>query len=75
LVALAAVELMRLTHSVDVGIDEIVKLLEKDQVLTAEVLRLAQSVAYVTKANVRSIHAAVSRIGLNRAADLFLRAA
>ena len=70
-----AVELIQLSRRANVCLDEIVKILEKDQVLAAEVLRLAQSAAYSTKLDVRSIQGAVSRIGLSRAADLFLRAA
>jgi hypothetical protein len=70
-----AIELMRLSRNKDVGIDDVVKVLEKDQVLTADLLRLAQSAAYIARSDARSIHGAVSRIGLNRAADLFLRAA
>lgn len=69
-----AIELVRLSRKSQVGIQDIVKLLEKDQVLTADVLRLAQSAAFSGRSDVRSIHSAIDRIGLNRAADLFLRA-
>jgi HD-like signal output (HDOD) protein len=70
-----ALELMRLSRKMDVGIEEIAGVLERDQVLAAEVLKLAQSVAYSSKVDVRSIQSAVTRIGLNRASDMFLRAA
>ncbi len=70
-----AVELIQLSRRADVALDEIVKVLEKDQVLAAELLRLAQSAAFSTRLDIRSLHGAVSRIGLTRTADLFLRAA
>jgi len=70
-----AIELIRLSRRADVGVEEIVKVLEKDQVLAADVLRLAQSAVFCSKLDVRSVHGAVSRIGLTRTADLFLRAA
>jgi len=70
-----AVELIQLSRKADVSINEIVNVLERDQVLTADVLRLAQSAVYSSKLDVRSIQDAVSRVGLARASDLFLRAA
>lgn len=69
-----AIELMRLSRRTDVRVDDIVMVLEKDHVLTAEVLRLAQSAAFATKGDIRSILAAIQRIGFERAAELFLRA-
>jgi HD-like signal output (HDOD) protein len=74
LLPVVAIELVRLSRKSQVGITDIVHLLEKDQVLTADVLRLAQSVTFLARSDVRSIHEAIDRIGLNRAADLFLRA-
>jgi|GEM_PF-2557495 len=70
-----AVELVRLSYKLDVGIQDVVQVLEKDPVLAGDVLRLAQSVVYSTRDEPRTIQQAIQRIGLRRAADLFLRAA
>lgn len=70
-----AVELVRLSQKPNTSLSDIVKVLERDPVLAADVLRVAQSAAFSGRTEVRSIQEAVNRVGLNRAADLFLRVA
>lgn len=71
-----ALRLLELTKNPDVPFREVGALLEEDQLLTAEVLRIAQSAHYSppNAAPVRSLEEAVSRLGLRRVGELFLQA-
>lgn len=70
-----AMKLLRLSQKVETSISDLVTVLEIDPVLTADVLRLAQSVAFSNGREPKSINDCITRIGLRRAGDLFLRAA
>ena len=59
-----ALELMELAKQPSVAFNGIVQVLETDALLAAEVLRLAQSPAFVRKVPPRTLAAAVSRLGL-----------
>lgn len=68
-----ALDLMKLTRQPDVSITEVRTLLERDALLAAKVLQLAQSALYSRGAPVRSLHEAISRLGLRTLGDLFLQ--
>jgi HD-like signal output (HDOD) protein len=68
-----ALDLMRLTRQPDVSLAEVRTLLERDALLAAKVLQLAQSALYSRGAPVRSLHEAISRLGLRTLGDLFLQ--
>lgn len=68
-----ALELMKLTRQPGVSLAEVRQLLERDPLLAAKVLQLAQSALYARGAPVRSLHEAINRLGLRTLADLFLQ--
>jgi HD-like signal output (HDOD) protein len=68
-----ALELMKLTRQPGVSLVEVRKLLERDPLLAGKVLQLAQSALYSRGAPVRSLHDAISLLGLRTLADLFLQ--
>ena len=68
-----ALELMKLTRQQDVSLVEVRNLLERDTLLAAKVLQLAQSALYSRGTPVRSLHEAISRLGLRTLGDLFLQ--
>jgi HD-like signal output (HDOD) protein len=68
-----ALELMKLTRQPGVSVAEVRKLLERDALLAAKVLQLAQSALYSRGAPVRSLHDAISLLGLRTLGDLFLQ--
>ena len=68
-----ALDLMKLTRQPDVSLAEVRTLLERDALLAAKVLQLAQSALYSRGAPVRSLHEAISRLGLRTLGDLFLQ--
>jgi HD-like signal output (HDOD) protein len=68
-----ALELMKLTRQPGVSLAEVRKLLERDPLLAGKVLQLAQSALYSRGAPVRSLHDAISLLGLRTLADLFLQ--
>ncbi len=70
-----ALELLALSRKPSIGIRDIAALLERDPVLTADTLRIAQSAAFQGASPIRSIDEALVRMGLRRASDLFFRAA
>jgi putative nucleotidyltransferase with HDIG domain len=70
-----AIELLELTRRPAIPIDRIVRLLENDQLLAAEVLRLAQSAVYSSGRRVYSLTDAVVRLGIRGTSDLLLEAA
>lgn len=70
-----ALQLISLSRKASVTMRDIAALLEKDPVLTAATLRIAQSPMYRGNTPIRAIDDALVRLGIRRASDLFLRAA
>jgi HD-like signal output (HDOD) protein len=71
----AAVEVLRLSQMADVGIDDIVLVLEKDTLLAGQVLKLAQSAFYTGKSPAKTlVHAAV-RLGISTLRNVVLESA
>jgi len=68
-----ALELMKVTRQPGVSLVEVRKLLERDPLLAAKVLQIAQSALYSRGSPVRSLHDAISLLGLRTLADLFLQ--
>jgi HD-like signal output (HDOD) protein len=68
-----ALELMKLTRQQGVSIAEVRQLLERDPLLAAKVLQIAQSALYSRGSPVRSLHDAISLLGLRVLGDLFLQ--
>lgn len=61
-----AIELVNLSRNEDVELEEVVRLLERDQVLAGIVMRLVSSSLYAGRTPVASLHQAVVRIGLKK---------
>jgi HD-like signal output (HDOD) protein len=72
----AALKLLALSKKSNVDLRQVQRVLEEDQLLAAEVLRVAQSSAYAGTARspVRTLEEALLRLGLARVTDLFLHA-
>lgn len=70
-----AMEVHRLLQSADVSMPAVVALIETDALIAAEVLRIAQTPAYVTRHAPASLRDAVSRLGLDTIRDLVFEAA
>lgn len=70
-----AVELMTLSARPDVGIPEIVALLERDSLIAGRVLQVASSAALAGGAKIGSLREAVMRLGLLRIRDLVMQIA
>ena len=70
-----AFEVQRLASSPVTTFSQVAQILEKDPLLTADVLRLARSPAYSRSTSVRSIREAVGRIGLKSVVDMVWQAA
>jgi HD-like signal output (HDOD) protein len=68
-----AVELMRLTRQSQVRLAEVRQVLERDPLLAARVLQLAQSALYSGGVPIRSLDEAISRLGLRTLEELFLQ--
>jgi HD-like signal output (HDOD) protein len=68
-----ALELMKVTRQPGVSVAEVRKLLERDTLLAAKVLQIAQSALYSRGSPVRSLHEAISLLGLRTLGDLFLQ--
>jgi HD-like signal output (HDOD) protein len=68
-----ALELMKVTRQPGVSVAEVRKLLERDTLLAAKVLQLAQSALYSRGSPVRSLHEAINLLGLRTLSDLFLQ--
>lgn len=65
-----ATELLALSRRADVGFQDVTKTLERDPMLAAAVLRLAQSPAYATRIAPSSLLDAVQRLGLLTVRDM-----
>ncbi|HEX7488852.1 MAG TPA: HDOD domain-containing protein, partial [Anaeromyxobacteraceae bacterium] len=70
-----ALEVMQLAARPNVQFDEVVEVLQKDPVLAARVLSIAQSAFYASRSPVMSLHQATIRLGLKTLRDLVLEAA
>lgn len=70
-----ALEVMNLAGQRDVDLGEVVKLLERDPVLAARVLALAQSAQYARRSPVVTLRQAAVRLGLETLTHLVLQAA
>jgi putative nucleotidyltransferase with HDIG domain len=68
-----AVELMKLTRQPHVQLGAVRQLLERDSMLAARVLQLAQSALYSRGTPIRSLDEAISRLGLRTLEELFLQ--
>ncbi len=70
----SAIQLLDITRQPDVTVSAVTALLEQDQLLAAEVLKLAQSALYnPSNQPVRTLGEAVTRLGLRRTSDLFFQ--
>lgn len=70
-----ALEVMKLSQRPDVRFEEVVALLQKDAVLAARVLSIAQSSAYAARSPIQTLHQASVRLGLKTMRDVVLEAA
>jgi HD-like signal output (HDOD) protein len=70
-----AMELMELAQTPEVPLAELVKVLEKDPVLAARVLAIAQSAHYARRSPVTSLRQAAVRLGIEALTQLVLQAA
>ena len=70
-----ALDVMSLAEREDVDVAEIVRLLERDQMLAATVLRLVSSPLYAGRTPIRNLHAAVVRLGVRVIRDVVFEAA
>jgi HD-like signal output (HDOD) protein len=68
-----AMELMRLTRQSQVRLPEVRQVLERDPLLAARVLQLAQSALYSGGVAIRSLDEAITRLGLRTLEELFLQ--
>jgi HD-like signal output (HDOD) protein len=70
-----ALDVMALAESEDADVGEIVRLLERDQMLAATVLRLVSSPLYAGRAPIKNLRAAVVRLGVRIIRDVVFEAA
>jgi putative nucleotidyltransferase with HDIG domain len=70
-----ALEVMHLSQRPDVKFEEVVALLQKDAVLAARVLSIAQSSAYAARSPIQTLQQAAVRLGLKTMRDVVLEAA
>jgi HD-like signal output (HDOD) protein len=70
-----ALDVMALAEREDTDVSEIVSLLERDQMLAASVLRLVSSPLYAGHTPIRSLKAAVVRLGVRTIRDVVFEAA
>ncbi|MCP5070354.1 MAG: HDOD domain-containing protein [bacterium] len=70
-----AQEVLVISQSPEVEIDKVVELLENDQMLAAQVLRVAGSSAYAAAAKIDSLSGALMRLGLQTVRDVVLEVA
>jgi putative nucleotidyltransferase with HDIG domain len=71
----ASLQLLALAKNSNVRIAEIARVLEQDQMLTAMVLRIANSAIHRAGRDVTTIEDAINRIGLRRMTEIVLEAA
>lgn len=70
-----ALDVMAVAEREDADVAEIVRLLERDQMLAATVLRLVSSPLYAGRSPIKSLHAAVVRLGVRTIRDVVFEAA
>jgi HD-like signal output (HDOD) protein len=70
-----ALEIMELSQRPEVSFDEVSAVLEKDPLLAAKVLSIAQSAVYAPRSPILSLRQATIRLGLKTLRDLVLEAA
>jgi len=68
-----AIELLNLSRSPKVEFDQITAVLQKDPLVAAQVLKVAQSAAYARGARLTSLQDAVVRLGLETVAGVFMQ--
>ena len=66
----AALELTALTRKSNVSYDQVARVIEKDPLIAASVLKLVQSPVYGGRARVQSLRDALSRLGINTLRDV-----
>ncbi len=71
----AAIQLVQLSQKPEVTFAEMRRLIEREPILAASVLRTARSAAYNATGAVRTLEEAMVRLGLRTLADFFLEAA
>jgi len=70
-----ALEVMQLSQRPSVQFGEVVTLLERDAMLAAKVLAMAQSAAFAARSPITSLYQATVRLGLNTLRNIVLEAA
>lgn len=70
-----ALDLMQLSQRPDVDFEKVVQLLERDPVLAARVLSIAQSPLYASRTPILSLRVATVRMGLKTVRDIVMEAA
>jgi len=65
-----ALELTELTRRADVSYAQVTQVLERDPLVLAQVLKVAQSPAFATKTPVQSVGEALNRLGMNALRDI-----
>ena len=70
-----ALDLMHLAQRPDVDFEKVVQLLERDPVLAARVLSIAQSPLYASRTPILSLRVATIRMGLKTVRDIVMEAA
>lgn len=68
------VELLEMSRRPDVDLNQVLKLLEKDALLAASVLKVARSPAFAGSMEVVSLHQALVRLGLKTLTEIVLQA-
>jgi HD-like signal output (HDOD) protein len=70
-----ATEIVALGNRDDVEIEDVVKVLERDEMLAGAVVRLVNSPLYVGRGAIRSLREAVIRVGVRKVQDVVFEAA
>jgi len=70
-----ALEVMQLSQRADVDFEKVVHLLERDPVMAARVLSIAQSPLYASRSPILSLRVAAIRMGLKTVRDIVMEAA
>ncbi|HTP49817.1 MAG TPA: HDOD domain-containing protein [Anaeromyxobacteraceae bacterium] len=70
-----ALEVMQLAQRTDVDFEKVVHLLERDPVMAARVLSIAQSPLYASRSPILSLRVAAIRMGLKTVRDIVMEAA
>ena len=68
----AASRILELSRQPNIGVDEVVKVLEQDPMLTARVIKISNSAMYSGRNRIESLQQAVVRLGLNNLRDIVM---